>query len=247
MPTLHFSKPMRQTGQLTGLLLMQFIQLMKTLLGDMLCCLQRMCCCGLLPLHARSNIVQQALSILVLCGQSVFDYKLTLLKGQLLVKLNNLDIIGTFACFSIFRRLQESNTLLADIYLDGCHSKRPQQSWTSYGQAKQQRGTCDHRMLHRSVKKDLRREYGLSRSDTPSLSSLFVLLLRAKSSQRLERLATVRSIVAIDMFLVLRWLNGVSECLLSIPSRRESKALLLRHATVTTRARRGRSIPVNDA
>lgn len=127
----------------------------------------------------------------------MFDYKLTLLKGQLLVKLNNLDIIGTFACFSIFRRL--------------------------------------------------RREYGLSRSDTPSLSSLFVLLLRAKSSQRLERLATVRSIVAADMFLVLRWLNGVSECLLSIPSRRESKALLLRHATVTTRARRGRSIPVNDA
>jgi hypothetical protein len=113
----------------------------------------------------------------------MFDYELTLLKGQLLVKLNNFDIIGAFACFSIFERLQQSNTLLADIYLDGCHSKRTQQNWTSYGCAKQQRGTSDHKMLHRSVKKDLGGEYGLSRSNTPNLSSLFVLLLRAKSSQ----------------------------------------------------------------
>ncbi len=43
----------------------------------------------------------------------MFDYELTLLKGQLLVKLNDFDVIRAFACFSIFRRLQESNTLLA--------------------------------------------------------------------------------------------------------------------------------------
>ena len=102
-------------------------------------------------------------------------------------------------------------------------------------------------MLHRSVKKDLGREYGLSRSDTPNLSSLFVVLLRAKSSQRLERLATVRSTVAIDMLLVLRWLNRVSECFLSIPSRGESEALLLSHVSLATRAKRGRLTPVKDA
>lgn len=202
---------------------------------------------GLLPLHTRSDIVQQALSILVLCGQSMFDYELTLLKGQLLVKLNNFDIIGAFACFSIFRRLQESNTLLATIYLDGCHSRRSQQIWTSYGWAKRQHGKSDYRMLQRSVKKDLGGEYGLSRSGTPSLSSLFALRLRAKSSQRLERLATIRSTVAIDMFLVVRWVNRVSECFLGIPSRGESKALLLRHVTLATRAKRDRSTPVKDA
>jgi hypothetical protein len=164
----------------------------------------------------------------------MFDYELTLLKCQFLVKLNDFDIIGAFACFSIFRRLQECNTLSADIYLDGCHSKRRRQNW-NYGWLQQQHGTSDHRMLHRSVKKHLGREYGLSRSDTPSLSSLFVLLLRAKSSQLVERLATIGSTVAIYVFLELRWLNRVSECFLSIPSRRESKALL-RHITSATRA-----------
>ncbi len=45
MPTLQFSKANEaQTGQLTGVLFMQFTQLKKTLLGDAVCCLQRMCC-----------------------------------------------------------------------------------------------------------------------------------------------------------------------------------------------------------
>ncbi len=97
------------------------------------------------------------------------------------------------------------------------------------------------------MKKDLGREYGLSRSDTPNFSSFFVLLLRAKSSQRLERLATARSTVAIDMLLVLRWLDRVSECFLSIPSRGESEALLLSHVRLATTAKRDHSTPLKDA
>ena len=35
---------------------------------------------GSLPLHTCSDIVEEALSVLVLCSQSMFDYELTLLE-----------------------------------------------------------------------------------------------------------------------------------------------------------------------
>lgn len=61
------------------------------------------------PLHASSDIVEKAFSILVFCSQSVFDNKLTLLQSQLFIKLYNFDIArGAVFAVTIFRCLQET-------------------------------------------------------------------------------------------------------------------------------------------
>ena len=63
-------------------------------------------CVAFSPLHTRPDIVEQALSILVFCSQGVLHYELTFLQRQLFVKLYNLNITRTLACFSVFRCLQ---------------------------------------------------------------------------------------------------------------------------------------------
>ena len=74
------------------------------------------CFAHCLPLHPGSDLVEQALSILVFSVQSMFDYKLPLLQGQLLVELYNLDIIAgsPFALHAIFGFL--NRTVLLYIY-----------------------------------------------------------------------------------------------------------------------------------
>lgn len=56
------------------------------------------------PVHACSDVVEQALSILVFCCQCMFNYQLPLLQCQLLVELYNLHIIR--AILPSFRTLQ---------------------------------------------------------------------------------------------------------------------------------------------